>query len=73
VAFVPQTHTASGSPSISKPFSTGNAIIVGLVVPGSTVHDYAREDPIRKRLEIEDEEILAIVIAAATAIFDDLD
>ncbi len=64
---------ASGSPSITKPISAGNAIIVGELAPGSTVHDYAREDPIRKRLEIEDEENLAIVIAAATAIFDDLD
>ena len=72
-AFVPQTHTASGSPSITKPFSTGNAILVGFEVLGSTVHDYAREDQIRKRLEIEDEEILAIVIAATTAIINDLD
>lgn len=67
---------ASGAPSITKPTSTGNAIVIPIIPPdeeGSTVHKYGREEQIRKRLEIEDEENLAIVIAATTAIFDELD
>lgn len=64
---------ASGDTFIKKPTSAGNVIIP--IPPeelGSTAHKYAREEQIRKRLEIEDEENLAIVIAATTAIFDDL-
>jgi hypothetical protein len=64
---------ASGAPSITKPISAGQARIVGLEELGSTAHKYAREEQIRKRMEIEDEEILAIVIAATTSIIDEMD
>lgn len=67
---------ASGAPSITKPTSTGNAIVIPVVVPdepGSTVHKYGREEQYRERLEIEDEEILAIVIAATTSMIDEMD
>lgn len=64
-----RTIKASGAPSISKPISAGNVITVE---PGRDLTKYG-DEKYRARLETEDEEILAIVIAATTSIFDEMD
>lgn len=62
---------ASGSPSIKKPFSQGQGF-ADIIPPGTDARRF-REERYRERLETEDQEILAIVIAATTAIIEDLD
>jgi hypothetical protein len=63
---------ASGSPSITKPTAQGQGNTAIIIPPGTDARKF-REEQYRDRLETEDEEILAIVIAATTAIINDLD
>jgi len=60
---------ASGSPSIKKPTSQGQ---VGYIEAGRDLQKYGDEQ-YRLRMEQEEAEILAIVIAATTAIIEDQD
>ncbi len=61
---------ASGSPSIKKPTSAGQ---VGYIEAGRDLSQFTREEQYRKRLQDDDDEILGIVIAATTAMQDEMD
>ncbi len=65
-----RTIKASGAPSIKKPTATG---IANPIEVTSDAERYSKEDQYRNRIDRDDEEMLAIVIAATTAIFNDLD
>ena len=63
--------TATGAPEIPKPVSTGTAIRVEPTTDMERAK--SREEQYREALEVDDDDILAIVIAATHAMFEDLD
>jgi hypothetical protein len=63
---------ASGSPSITKPTAQGQGNTAIIIPPGTDARRF-REEQHRERLEIEDDDNLAIVIAATTAIIENQD
>lgn len=62
---------ANGSPSIKKPVSDGAANNALVIPPGTDARAY-REDRITKQLKHEDEEMLAVVVAAVE-LLDEMD
>lgn len=61
---------ASGSPSIKKPTAQGQGNTALIIPPGTDARRF-REEQYRKRYEMDDDETLAIVIAATMAILDE--